>query len=182
MLGETRRKEKAFFLGLIFSESMSGFYDLWCLATECCGYWVAQLCSMFCNPMDCSTPGFPVLHYLREFAQTHVHDDGHESMMSSTICCPLFLLLSIFPTTKVFSNESALLIRWAKYWNFSFSISPSSEYSGLISFKIGSFDLLAVQVTLKSLLQHHSSKASVLRRSVSLWSTSHISTWLLEKP
>ena len=110
MLGETRRKEKAFFLGLIFSESISGFYDLWCLATECCGYWVTQLCSMFCNPMDCSTPGFPILHYLWEFAQTHVHDDGHESMMSSNICCPLFLLLSIFPTTRVFSNELGLHI------------------------------------------------------------------------
>ena len=182
MLGETRRKEKAFFLGLICSESISGFYDLWCLATECCGCWVARLCSVFCSSVDCSTPGFPVLHYLWEFAQIHVYDDGHELMMSSNICCPLFLLPSIFPSIRVFSNESALCIRWAKYWNFSFGISPSSEYSGLISFKIGWFDLLAVQGTLRSLLQHHSLKASVLWHSVSLWSNSHISTRLLEKP
>ena len=77
-------------------------------------------------------------------------------------CCPLFLLPSIFPSTRVFSNESTLRIGWPKYWSFSCSISPSSEYSGLISFRIDWFDLLAVQGTLKSLLQHHSSKASIL--------------------
>ena len=81
------------------------------------------------------------------------------------LCRPLLLLPSIFPSFRVFSNESALLIRWPKYWSFSFSISPSNEYSGLISFRIDSFDLLAVQGTLKSLLQHHSSKASILWRS-----------------
>ena len=79
--------------------------------------------------------------------------------------CPLLLLPSIFPSIRVFSNESALCIRWPKYWNFSFSISPSNEYSGLISFKIDWFDLLAVQRTLKSLLQHHNSKASILQCS-----------------
>ena len=78
---------------------------------------------------------------------------------------PLLLLLSIFPSIRVFSNESVLLIRWPKYWSFSFSISPSNEYSGLISFRMDWLDLLAVQGTLKSLLQHHSSKASILRRS-----------------
>ena len=87
---------------------------------------------------------------------------------------PLLLLPSIFPIIRVFSNESALHIRWPKYWSFSFSISPSSEYSGLISFRIDQFDLFAVQGTLKSLLQYHSSKASILRPS--LWSTSHIHT------
>ena len=80
------------------------------------------------------------------------------------LCHPPLLLPSIFPSIRVFSNESALHIRWPKYWSFSFSISPSNEYSGLISFRIDSFDLLAVQGTLKSLLQHHSSKASILRR------------------
>ena len=80
-------------------------------------------------------------------------------------CCPLLLSPSIFPIIRVFSNESALHIRWPKYWSFSFSISPSSEYSGLISFRMDLLDLLAVQGTLKSLLQHHSSKASILRRS-----------------
>ena len=81
------------------------------------------------------------------------------------LCCPLFLLPSIFPSIRVFSNESTLLIRWPKYWNFSFSISPSNEYSGLISFRIDWVDLLAVQGTLKSLFQHHSSKVSILQQS-----------------
>src|SRR5574340_1276431 len=84
------------------------------------------------------------------------------------LCRPLLLLPSIFPSIRVFSNESALHIRWPKYWSFSFSISPSNEYSGLISFRMDQLDLLAVQGTLKSLLQHHSSKASILRRSVFL--------------
>ena len=89
-----------------------------------------------------------------------------ESVMSSNhpiLCSPLLLPLSIFPSIRVFSNESALRMRWPKYWNFSFSISPSNEYSGLISFRIDWFDLLAVQGTLKSLLQHHSSKESILQ-------------------
>ena len=88
-----------------------------------------------------------------------------ESVLPSnhlTLCCPLLLLLSIFPRIRVFSNESVLCIRWPKYWSFSFSISPSNEYSGLISFRMDWLDLLAVQGTLKSLLQHHSSKASIL--------------------
>ena len=91
-----------------------------------------------------------------------------ESVMPSNhliLCCPLLLLPSIFPSIRVFSNESVLHIRWPKYWSFSFSISPSNEYSGLISFRIDWFDLLAVQGTLKSLLQHHSSKASILQHS-----------------
>ena len=81
------------------------------------------------------------------------------------LCCPLLLLPSIFPSIKVFSNESALCIRWPKYWSFSFTINPSNEYSGLISFRMDWMDLLAVQETLKSLLQHHSSKASILQHS-----------------
>ena len=108
--------------------------------------------------MDCSMPSFPVLHYLLEFAQTI------ESVMSSNhliLCYPLFLLPSIFPSIRVFSNDSALHIRWPKYW--SFSINPFKEYSGLISFRIDWFDILAVQGTLKSLLQYHSSKISIHR-------------------
>ena len=101
-----------------------------------------------------------VLHYLTEFAQTHVYGVG-----DAILCCPLLLLPSIFPSIRVFSNESVLHIRWPKYWSFSFSISPSNEYSGMISFRIDWFDLLIVQGTLKSLLQHHSSKASILQRS-----------------
>ena len=91
-----------------------------------------------------------------------------ESVMPSNhliLCCPLLLLPSIFPSIRVFSSESVLHIRWPKYWSFSFSISPSNEYSGLTSFRMNWLDLLAVQVTLKSLLQHHSSKASILWRS-----------------
>ena len=106
-------------------------------------------------------PGFPVHHQLLEPTQTHVH----ESVMPSNhliLCRPLLLLPSIFPSIRVFSNESVLHIRWPKYWSFSFCIIPSSEYSGLISFRMGWLNLLAVQGSLKSLLQHHSSKASVL--------------------
>ena len=109
--------------------------------------------------MDCSTPGLPVHHQLMSI----------ESVMPSNhliLCWPLLLLPSIFPSIRVFSNESALHIRWPKYWSFSFNISPSNEYSGLISFRMDWLDLLAVQGTLKSLLQHHSSKASILQRSV----------------
>ena len=117
---------------------------------------VAQSCPILCNPMDGSTPGLPVHHQLPDFTQTHAH--------RVVLCCPLFLPL-IFPNIRVFSNESALRIRWSKYWSFSFNISPSSEYSGLISFRMDWLDLLAVQGTLKSILQHHSSKASILQHS-----------------
>ena len=105
-------------------------------------------------------PGFPVYHQLPEFAQTHVHRVGDAIQLSSS--CPFLLLPSIFPSIRVFSSESILHIRWSKNWSFSFSISPYNEYLGLISFRIDWFDLLAVQGTLKSLLQHHSSKASIL--------------------
>ena len=108
-----------------------------------------------------------------------------ESVMPSNhliLCHPLLLPSSIFPSIRVFSNESALRIRWPKYWSFSFSISPSSEYSGLISFRMDWLALLAVHGTLKSLLQHHSSKASILQRSAFFTSTSHIHTLQLEKP
>ena len=99
------------------------------------------------------------------------------------LCCPLLLLLSIVPSIRVFSNESVLCIRWSKYWNFSFSNSPSNEYSGLISFRMDWLDLLAIQGTLKSLLQHHSSKASILLHSpFFIVQFSHPHTWLPEKP
>ena len=107
-----------------------------------------------------------------------------ESVMPSNhliLCRPLLLLPSTFPSIRVFSNELVLHIRWPKYWSFSFNISPSNEYSGLISFRIDWFDL-AVQGTLKSLFQHQNSKASVFGAQFSLWSNSHIHTWLLEKP
>ena len=109
-------------------------------------------------------PGPPVPHHLPEFAHVHVH----ASVMPSShliLCRPLLLLPPIPPSIKVFSSESTLRMRWPKYWSFSFSISPFSEYSGLISLKIDWFDLLAVQGTFRSLLQHHSSKGSILWRS-----------------
>ena len=131
--------------------------------------------------MDCSMPGFPVYLQLPEFAQTHIHRVG-DTIQPSHPLSPLLLLLSIFPSIKVFSTESVLHIQWPKYWSFSFSISPSSEYSGLISFRIDSFDFLAAQGTLKSLLQHHSSKASVLWHSAFFIAQLSIHTWQLEKP
>ena len=112
-----------------------------------------------------STPGFPFQNQTQELAQTHVHQ-VHDAIQPHLIhYCPLLLLPSIFSSITVFSNESVLRIRWPKYWSFSFSISPSNEYSGLISFRIDWFDLLAVQGTLEILLQHHSSKASILQCS-----------------
>ena len=124
---------------------------------SCCS--VAQLCPTLCSHIDCSTPGFPVLHCLLELAQIHI-----ESVTPSNhpiLCRPLLLQPSIFPSIRVFSNELALRIRWPKHWSFSFSISPSNEYSGSISFRMDWFDPLAVQGTLKRPLQHNV-KASVL--------------------
>ena len=118
-------------------------------------------CVWLCKPMNCSMPGFPVFHYFPELAQTPVHWVG--DTIYHILCPPLLLLPSIFPSIRVFSNESALLIMWPKDW--SFSISPSNEYPGLISFRIDWLYLLAVQGTLKSLLQHHSLKSSILQCS-----------------
>ena len=108
---------------------------------------VTQSYLTLCDPMDCSMPGLPVHHQLLEFTPTHL-----------ILCCPLLLPLSIFPSMRVFSNVSVLCIRWPKYWSISFSISPSNEYSGLISFRMGWLDLLGVQGTLKSLLQYQVQK------------------------
>ena len=109
--------------------------------------------------MNYTTPDFPGLHHLPEFAQT-VH-----CVTDAILCCPLLLLPSIFPSIMDCSTESTLCIRSSKYWSFSFSISPPNTFSGLLSCRIDWFDLLAVQGTLKSLLQHHSSKASILWHS-----------------
>ena len=127
------------------------------------------------NPMDCSTSVSLVLHYLRSLLKL----TSTESMRPYNhfiLCHPLLLLPSIFPSIRIFSNESALRIRWPKHWSFSFSISPSNEYSGLISFRMDWLDLLAVQGTLKSLLQHHSSKTPTFGAQPSYWSSSHIHT------
>ena len=124
---------------------------------------VAQSRPTLCDSMDCSMPGLPVHHQLLEFTQTHIYWVGDAIQPSHPL---------LFPSPPAFnlsqhqsSNESVLHIRWPKYWSFSLSISSSSEYSGLISFRMDWLDLLAVQGTLKSLLQHHSSKASILQQS-----------------
>ena len=124
---------------------------------------VTQSRPTLCDPIDGSTPGFPVLHHLPELAQTH----STELVMPANdlILCHPLLLPSIFPSIRIFSNESVLHIRWPKYWSFNFSISPCSVYSGFYSFRIDQFDFLAVQGTLKSLLQHHSLKASIFQFS-----------------
>ena len=112
-------------------------------------------------PMDCSTPGIPVYHRLPELAQTWISDGSNHLIL----CCPFPLLPSIFPSMRVFSSEAVPSFRWPRYWSFSFSISPSGEYSGLISFRVDWLDLLAVQGTHESLLQHYRSKASILQHS-----------------
>ena len=122
---------------------------------------VTQLCLTLCNHMDCGTPVFPVHHQILELAQIYVHRVS-DTIQPSILCCPLLLPPSIFPSIKVFPIESVLHIRYPKHWSFSFSISPSNEYPGLISFRIDWLDL-AVQGALKSLLQHHSSEASILQ-------------------
>ena len=129
---------------------------------------VTKSCPTLCNPMDCSTPGFPVHHQLLELAQTHVHwvSDAIQPSHPLSSPSPPAFNLSQHQGLRVFSNESVLCLRWPKYWSFTFSISPSNEYSGVISFRMDCLDLLAVQGTLRSLLlQHHSSKASIFQCS-----------------
>ena len=136
----------------------------------CCCCLVTKSCLTLCDPMNCSTPGIVSRNFLKLMSIKSVMPSNH-----LILCCLLLLLLSIFPSIRRkipishFSNEKrtlALAIRWPKYWSFSFSISPSTEYSGLISFRIDWFDPFAVQGTLRSLLQNYNSKASNLRHSV----------------
>ena len=114
-----------------------------------------------CDPTNCSTPGFPVYHQLLELVQTHIHQVS-DAIQPSHPVVPFSFRLQSFPASGSFVTSQFFCIRWPKYWSFSFSMSPSNEYSGLISFRMDWLDLLAVQGTLKSLLQHHSSKASIL--------------------
>ena len=126
---------------------------------------VIQSCPTLCDPVNCSTPGLPVHHQLPEFTQTHVHRVG-DAIQHLILGRPLLLLPPIPPSIRVFSSESTLRTRWPTYWSFSFSIIPSKEIPGLISLRMDWLDLLAVQEILKSLLQHHSAKASILQCSV----------------
>ena len=136
---------------------------------------VAQSCPTRCNPMNCSTPGLPIHHQLPEFTQTHIYRVGDAIQPSHPLSSPS-PLPSIPPSIRVFPNESILHMRWPKYWSFSFSIIPYKEIPGLISFRMDWLDLLAVQGTVKSLLQHHSSKHQFFGTQLSSQSNSHIHT------
>ena len=129
--------------------------------------------------MCCGMPGFPILHYVLEFAQTHVCWVNDAIQPSHPLSSPPFS--SIFPGIRVFSNESTLRIRWSKYWSFSFSVSPSNEYSGLTSFRIDWFHLLAVQGLIRVFSRTTAWNHQFFSTQPSLWSNSHIHTWLLEK-
>ena len=140
---------------------------------------VTQSCLTLCDPMNRSTPGLPVNHQLPESTQTHGHRVGDAIQPSHPLSSPS-PPAPIPPSIRVFSNESTLHMRWPKFWSFSFSISPSNEHSGLISFRMDWLDLLAVQGTLKSLLQHHNSKHQFFGAQHSSQSNSHIHT-LIDK-
>ena len=142
---------------------------------------VTQSGPTLCEPMNCSTPGLLVHHQLLEFTQTHLHWVGDAIQPSHPLSSPFPPAPNPFQHQS-FSNESTLPMRWPKYWSFSFSIIPSKEHPGRISFRMDWLDLLAIQGTLKSLLQHHSSKASILLRSAFFTVQLSHHTWLLEKP
>ena len=142
---------------------------------------VAQSCPTLCDPMNRSTPGLPVHHQLPEFTQTHVHRVSDAIQPSHPLSSPSPPAPNP-PSIRVFSNESTLRMRWPKYWSFSFSIIRSKEIPGLISFRMDWLYLLAVQGTLKSLLQHHSSNHQFFSIQPSSQSNSHIHTWPQEKP
>ena len=146
----------------------------------CC--FLSKLQSLtLCDPMDCSTPGFPVLHYLPEFAQTHVHWVSDAIQSSHPLPPHLLFLPSIFPSIRVSSNESALCIRWPKYWSFSFSISPSNEYSGLIFLGLTGLISLLFKGLSRVFSNTTVQKHQLFGDQPSLRSNSHICTWLLEK-
>ena len=147
-----------------------------------CSFVVIQsLCPTLCDSMDCSTPGFPVLHYFPEFAQVFVWWVSDAIQQSSPLS-PLLFLPSIFPSTEIFSNESAFHIRWPKYWSFSFCINPSNEYSELISFRIDCFDLLAVQESIRLLRVPQFESINSLALSLLYGPSLTSSTWLLKNP
>ena len=140
---------------------------------------VTQTCPTLCDPMESACQACLIINswsLLKLMSIRLVMPSNH------LILCHSFLLPSVFPSSGIFSSESLLHIRWPKYWSFSFSVSPPNEYSGLISFRMDWFNLLAVQGTFKSLLQHHSWKYQFFSAQLSLYSNSHIHTWLLEKP
>ena len=151
------------YVGKKYISYLSAYY-YWLIASDSSVSSVAQSCPTLCDPMNRSTPGLPVHHHLPEFTHIHVHQVSDAIRPSHPLSSPSPPALNI-PSIKAFSNESALHMRWPKYWSFSFSIIPSKEHPGRISFRMDWLDLLAVQGSLKSLLQHHTSNASILRCS-----------------
>ena len=149
---------------LIFTHTYTLFFTFFSIKVYHQFSSVGHLCLTLCNPMDFSIPGFPDHHQLPERTQTHVHWVSDAIQHPQSLFSPFPPAFNL-PSIRVFSNESVLHIRWPKYWSFSFSISPSNEYSGLISFRMEWLDLPTVQGTLKSLFQHHSSEASILHCS-----------------
>ena len=143
---------------------------------------VTQSSPTLCDPMDCNTPGLPVHYQLPEPAENHVHWVGEAIQPSHPLASLSPPTFNLSQHQGLFKWVSSLAIMWPKYWSFSSNLSPSNEYSGWISFRIDWLDLLAVQGTLKSLLQHHSSKHQFFCAQLSLWSNSLTHTWLLEKP
>ena len=137
---------------------------------------VAQSCLTLCDPMNHSTPGIPVHHQLPEFTQTRIHHVSDAIQTSHPLPSPSFHATNPSPSIRVFSNESTLCMKWPKYWSFSFSIIPSKEIPGLISFRMDWLDILAVQGTLKSLLQHQLQKHQFFSVQLSSQSNSHIHT------
>ena len=141
----------------------------------------AWLCPTLCNPMDYRLQpslSFTISWNLLKFMSMELVISSNHLIL----CGSLLLLPSTFPRIRVYSNELTLCIRWPKYWSFSFSINPSNQYSGLISFRNDWFDFLEVQGTHQSLLQHHNLKASIFSTQPTLWFNSHIHTWLMKKP
>ena len=155
-------------------------FILYRIAFSCMVCSVAKFCPTLCDPMDCNMPGFPVHHQLPELAQTHVHHVSDAIQPSHSLSSASSSSFNLSQHQGL-SSESVLSIRWPKYWSFSFSIIPSNGYSGMISFRIDWLYLFAVQGTLKSLLQHHSSKAPILQHSAFFTVQLYIYTWLLEK-
>ena len=176
---DLRYVSQSHFFTKVWITTLCTFYDAIRITYSCYYLLLALLlfsrtksCLTLCDPINCSTPGFPVLHMSWSFLKLM----SIESVMPSNhliLCCTLLLLPSIFPSIRVFPNDSVLHIQWPKYWSFSFSINPANECSGLISFRIDWFDLLAVQGTLKRLLQQHNSKVSIFQHlaffKVQLW-------------
>ena len=153
-----------------------------CVSCCCCCSVTKSHLTPLCDPTDCGTPGFPVLHYLPEFAQTHVHWAGDCIKPSHPVPYSSLFAFSFSQHQGLFGSGSALCIRWPKYWHLNFSFSLFNEYSVLISFRIDWFDLLSVQETLKNLFKHYSSKASILWCSALFTAQLSYPCMILEKP